>query len=161
MLATLVPCLVSSPIWATPIHGSLAAWGYDFYGETLVPAGHDFVAIAAGETHSLALKSDGSLVDWGDNRDGEFDSPAGHDFTAPVEWVDFVVVPPAVTIGVHLQEEDELYLIASGSGRMTVDDATYAVTTGDAVLTRAGSTHSLENTSTENITLFVLQVARV
>ena len=32
-----------------------------------MPAGNDFVAIAAGYFHSLALKSDGSLAGWGDN----------------------------------------------------------------------------------------------
>jgi mannose-6-phosphate isomerase-like protein (cupin superfamily) len=83
-----------------------------------------------------------------------------HDFTAPVEWVDFVEVPPGATIGLHLQEEDELYLFASGRGRMTVDGAAYEVSRGDAVLTRAGSTHSLENHGPEKIVFFVVQVAR-
>ena len=48
--------------------GSLVGWGDNGYGQTNVPAGNDFVAIAAGDYHSLALKSDGSLVGWGDNR---------------------------------------------------------------------------------------------
>jgi len=34
------------------------------------PAGNDFVAIAAGGAHSLALKSDGSVVGWGNNWEG-------------------------------------------------------------------------------------------
>ena len=47
-----------------------------------MPAGHDFVAIAAGDDHSLALKSDGSLAAWGQNCCGQTDVPAGHDFVA-------------------------------------------------------------------------------
>jgi uncharacterized repeat protein (TIGR01451 family) len=34
-------------------------------------SGSGVIAIAAGETHSLALKSDGSVLAWGDNRTGE------------------------------------------------------------------------------------------
>ena len=39
-------------------------------GQTNVPAGNGFTAIAAGFYHSLALKSDGSLVGWGNNAHG-------------------------------------------------------------------------------------------
>jgi hypothetical protein len=42
----------------------------------------DFVAIAAGPFHSLALKSDGSIVGWGDNWAGEATPPDGNDFVA-------------------------------------------------------------------------------
>ena len=48
-----------------------------------VPAGDDFVAVAAGNGHNLALKSDGSLVAWGTNYAGETsDTPLGNNFTA-------------------------------------------------------------------------------
>jgi alpha-tubulin suppressor-like RCC1 family protein len=35
------------------------------------------VAIAAGNTHSLALKADGTVVVWGDNSYGQLNVPAG------------------------------------------------------------------------------------
>ncbi len=35
--------------------GSLVGWGRDNYGQATPPAGTDFVAIAAGQYHSLAL----------------------------------------------------------------------------------------------------------
>ena len=54
---------------------SLAAWGQ---GE--IPAGNDFVDIAAGYNHSLAIRSGGSLVAWGDNGDGQCDVPDGNNF---------------------------------------------------------------------------------
>ena len=44
----------------------MVAWGYNDYGQTNVPAGLSGVtAIAAGDYHSLALKSDGTVVAWG------------------------------------------------------------------------------------------------
>jgi len=68
--------------------GTLAAWGYNSYGQlgngsstnsgvpvlvtpTGVLAGKTVVAIDAGESHSLALCSDGTLVTWGDNTNGQ------------------------------------------------------------------------------------------
>ena len=62
--------------------GSLVGWGNNVYGQTNVPAGNDFMAIAAGGFHSLALKSDGSLVGWGYNGYGQTNVPAGDDFMA-------------------------------------------------------------------------------
>jgi mannose-6-phosphate isomerase-like protein (cupin superfamily) len=82
------------------------------------------------------------------------------DFTASVDWVDYVELPPGTSIGVHLQDEDEVYMIATGCGRMTVDDAEYDVQPGDAVVTRVGSKHGLVNTGTDPLVLFVIQVSR-
>ena len=54
--------------------GTVVAWG----GQTNVPANlTNVVAIAAGEGHSLALKSDGTVVAWGDNTFGQTDVPPG------------------------------------------------------------------------------------
>ena len=56
----------------------MVAWGWDDYGQTDVPAGLSGVtAIAAGQYHSLALKSDGTVVAWGDNTYGQTTVPAG------------------------------------------------------------------------------------
>lgn len=45
-------------------------------------AGNDFVAIAAGGYHSLALKSNGSIVGWCENGFGQATPLAGNDFIA-------------------------------------------------------------------------------
>lgn len=59
----------------------IAAWGRDDYGQVNdVPDGSDFIAIAAGKRHCLAIKVDGSLVGWGYNNHGECDVPAGNDY---------------------------------------------------------------------------------
>jgi alpha-tubulin suppressor-like RCC1 family protein len=57
------------------------AWGYNYDGQTNVPAGlNNVVAIAAGGNedcgHSLALKNDGTVVAWGNNDFGQTNVPA-------------------------------------------------------------------------------------
>ena len=48
--------------------GTVAAFGFNQYGETNVPAGlNNVVAIACGDIHDLALKSDGTVAGWGQN----------------------------------------------------------------------------------------------
>ena len=60
----------------------VAAWGNNEYGQTNVPEIADFVAIAAGERHNIALRKNGSLTAWGDNKSGQTNVPAGTDFVA-------------------------------------------------------------------------------
>src|SRR5208283_673873 len=46
--------------------GTVVGWGYNGYGQTMVPAGlSNVVIISAGVYHSLALKHDGTVVAWG------------------------------------------------------------------------------------------------
>jgi len=55
----------------------------DKYGQVSdAPEGADFIDVAAGKRHCLALRSDGSLVGWGYNVHGECNVPDGNDFTA-------------------------------------------------------------------------------
>ncbi|MCL5095995.1 MAG: RCC1 domain-containing protein [Candidatus Omnitrophica bacterium] len=43
----------------------VVAWGLNDYGQTNVPSGlSNVVAVAAGRTHSSALRSDGTVVGW-------------------------------------------------------------------------------------------------
>jgi len=60
--------------------GPLLAWGDNAYGQCDVPVGDDFVAVAAGGYHGVALRADGSLAAWGDDRHGECDVPEGNTF---------------------------------------------------------------------------------
>ncbi len=57
--------------------GSIVAWGINNYGQRNVPAPNSgFIAIAAGELHSLGLKEDGSVEAWGHNNYGQRNVPA-------------------------------------------------------------------------------------
>ena len=57
--------------------GLVRAWGYNYYGQTTIPA--DLGActqIAAGLYHSLALKEDGTVRAWGNNDWGQCTVPS-------------------------------------------------------------------------------------
>jgi len=63
---------------------SIVSWGADWYGLVSgTPSETDFVAIAGGAGHSLALKRDGSIVSWGWNGYGQVSgTPSETDFVA-------------------------------------------------------------------------------
>jgi len=54
----------------TPATAIISGWGSNDEGQVTPPAGNNFIAIAAGLYHSLALTADGSIVGWGSNFDG-------------------------------------------------------------------------------------------
>src|SRR5450759_1113525 len=59
---------LAAPVAAITPTGPVVAWGNNTSGQTSVPAGLSGVsAIAAGGTHSLALRSNGTIVAWGSN----------------------------------------------------------------------------------------------
>jgi hypothetical protein len=63
------------------VHWSeIFAWGSNFVGQTIIPRDlTDATDIVAGDTHSVALKSDGTVVAWGDNSYGQLNVPEGLD----------------------------------------------------------------------------------
>ena len=62
---------------------------------------------------------------------------------------------PGSGIGLHVQKEDEIYYVLSGTGTMTLDGKTVNVTPGTAVLTRTGSSHSLKQTGSEDLVIMI------
>jgi alpha-tubulin suppressor-like RCC1 family protein len=81
--------------------GTVAAWGYNAFGQLgnigsnggSVPvavsldgalAGKSVVAVAAGDSHSLALCADGTMVAWGYNAYGQLGNRSTTDSTVPV-----------------------------------------------------------------------------
>jgi len=62
---------------------------------------------------------------------------------------------PGSGVGHHVQKEDEIYYVLSGTGTMTLDGKTVDITPGTAVLTRPGSSHSLKQTGTEDLVVLI------
>ena len=72
-----------------------------------------------------------------------------------VTWIE---VPPGIDQGLHSHEESEqVYVISSGSGTMTVAGDTQAVTAGDLVMVPPATDHSIANHGTEDFALVSVQ----
>ena len=117
--------------------GTVACWGNNAKGQAPPKGRADgpFVAVAAGNTHSLALrKEDGSVACWGDNRDRQ--APPNGRTDGP-----FVAVAAGGRHSLALRKEDgtvacwgnNYYRQAPPEGR----------TDGPFVAIAAGNTHSL------------------
>ncbi|MES2689115.1 MAG: cupin domain-containing protein [Bacteroidota bacterium] len=66
------------------------------------------------------------------------------------------ILKPGSAIGYHLQETDEIYYILSGEGEMQMSGKSFPVTTGDAVLTRPGSSHGIKPAGNMDLTLMIV-----
>jgi mannose-6-phosphate isomerase-like protein (cupin superfamily) len=62
---------------------------------------------------------------------------------------------PGSGVGHHVQKEDEIYYVLSGTGTMTLDGKTIDISAGTAVLTRPGSSHSLKQTGTDDLVVLI------
>ena len=81
------------------------------------------------------------------------------DFDTPCKFIRYVEMEPGSSIGVHPHgENEEVYVVLSGNGVMTVNDESQTVKTGDVILNKPGWRHGLENVSTEPLKLFVFEV---
>lgn len=82
------------------------------------------------------------------------------DFAAPCNFVDYAVLPPGASIGLHRHGDDEeLYLVLRGSGTMTRDGETFRVAAGSVVVNRRHGSHGLLNDGDEDLHLFVVEIA--
>jgi quercetin dioxygenase-like cupin family protein len=78
---------------------------------------------------------------------------------APWHFIEYVVVPPGVTIGEHRHGgNEEIYFVLAGRARMTVNGQAHEVKPGDFILNRSGWTHGLRNESSQEVKLLVLEV---
>lgn len=58
-------------------------------------------------------------------------------------------------IGLHPQHKDEIYYIVSGQGSYVLDGTQHHVRAGHALLTRAGSTHALQQVGEEDLVVLL------
>ena len=110
----------------------VAAWGANWYGQTTVPAGlSNVVAVAAGASHSLALRADGTVAAWGDNSAGQT--------TVPVGLSNVVAVAAGGYHSLALRTDGTVAAWGyNGSGQTTVP-----VGLSNVVAVAAGGSHSL------------------
>ncbi len=84
----------------------------------------------------------------------------GFSFFKNVPDMDFVfkkrILHPGSSIGYHLQENDEIYYILSGEGELNMDGNLSNVKAGTAILTRPGTSHSLHQSGSEDLVLFII-----
>lgn len=87
------------------------------------------------------------------------------DFRSNVDFLDRMIVPPGSTVGFHRHgENEEMYIILSGSGEMNLagpDDAAAEprrVGPGDMILNPPHGAHGLVNDGTEELDILVLQI---
>jgi mannose-6-phosphate isomerase-like protein (cupin superfamily) len=76
-------------------------------------------------------------------------------------WVDLVEVPPGHSIGQHRHstEDEEIYVVISGTATMHVEDVHIVVEPGDVVVNPPGGSHGLVNTGEEPVRLVVVDTA--
>ena len=65
------------------------------------------------------------------------------------------VLHKGAAIGYHLQKTDEVYYITGGRGVMTINGEPMPVKAGDALLTRAGSSHGLVQKGQADLTIII------
>ncbi len=80
-------------------------------------------------------------------------------FRGPWNFVDYAVLPPGASIGRHTHgENEELYLVLEGEGRMHLDGRELHVRPGSVILNGPGGTHGLRNDGDVPLKLFVVEV---
>ena len=83
------------------------------------------------------------------------------DFRTSLAYLVHCLVPPGASIGYHCHEGvEECYVIMRGSGRVTVDEETGEVHSGDAILSRLGGAHGLYNHTQDEVELFLVGVCK-
>jgi mannose-6-phosphate isomerase-like protein (cupin superfamily) len=77
-----------------------------------------------------------------------------------VSFIDVSLVPPGGEIGLHTHalDNEEIYIIMSGSARMNIDGKNITAVAGDIIINKPGGTHGLVNPGPETVQLVVLEV---
>lgn len=82
-----------------------------------------------------------------------------NEFTGPIDFVDYTIVPPGSTIGLHAHvATEETYLVVAGRPLVEVEGDRRRIEPGGAAVVRSGQTHGLSNDTAEDIQIFVFQV---
>ncbi|MBJ6361089.1 cupin domain-containing protein [Paenibacillus sp. MAHUQ-46] len=81
------------------------------------------------------------------------------DFATNIDFIDYIEVPPGVSIGTHQHGyNEEIYFIVEGSGTMSIEGKEYNVKSGDVIINKINGTHGLINHSSDDMKIFIFQV---
>jgi mannose-6-phosphate isomerase-like protein (cupin superfamily) len=84
------------------------------------------------------------------------------DFDAPIDFVDFTIIPPGSSIGWHGHEgNEEVYFIAAGNPLVKVMNEQRRLSRGDIAVVRSEQSHELTNDTPEDVQILVFQVRLV
>jgi len=82
------------------------------------------------------------------------------DFTGAWDFALRVVMPPKSSMGLHEHANDEeMYIILSGQGLMTIEDKEQRVVKGDMIFNKPYGKHGLLNDSNQDIELLIIQAS--
>ena len=107
---------------------------------------------------------DRSLLVYGPSHEGKGEIGArmiwgAQDFQTNFGFLGHALLPPDTSVGYHRHDTiEECYIIAQGSGRMTVDGETREVFAGDVILNKLGGSHGIYNHRAEELELVVVAV---
>lgn len=80
-------------------------------------------------------------------------------FEAPVDFVDYTIVPPGTVIGRHQHVgNEEMYFVVAGRPLVTVESDAQRLAAGSLSIVRNGQSHELINDTTEDVIILVVQV---
>ncbi|MBL8839989.1 MAG: cupin domain-containing protein [Planctomycetes bacterium] len=84
---------------------------------------------------------------------------AREQLSGALNFIDLAELPPGASIGrhQHADDEEEFYLVLSGSGRMERDGESFRVNAGDLIRNGPGGAHGLVNDGAEPLRLFVFE----
>lgn len=117
------------------------------------------IPAVADATHASYVEQEKDIaVEQPGPHDGDGTTTA-YPFFADAEGLRFVfrkrALHPGASIGLHVNDKDEVYYVMSGRGELTLQGVVREIGPGDAVLTRAGDSHGLRQVGDEDLVILV------
>lgn len=82
-----------------------------------------------------------------------------NDFDTKLRFIHYTEILPESSIGYHEHgNNEEIYVVLKGNGRLTVNGVSRDVTSGDILVNKPFWSHGLENTGEENLCILVFEV---
>lgn len=156
MKRVIADCRLQSADWGSRLRFALTAFVFLLVG---VGAHAGVVAMQTPEPGGIVIEHDADVARNEPGTHNGGGETIGYSFFRSVPNLKLVfrkrAFKPGSGVGHHVQKEDEIYYVLSGTGTMTLDGRTVDIKPGTAVLTRPGSSHSLEQTGAENLVVLI------